>query len=439
MGKGNKQVKAGEQTVINSLPDYARPYFENLMERSEAESLQQYQPYQGQRLVDSGSIADIATSRDMVRGIAGSGIPGMGEAMDLTRGAITGVGDARTGVGGAITGVGGAANQLGVISDQIGGTSGQVGDIAGRMGDTAGGIASLRGDVRGASQYDPTNFGQARQFTGAEVDKYMSPYMESVVNRQKDAAIRDFNRTGAARNAQAVQAGAFGGSRQGVADYLAQEGLQQQLGDIDATGRQQAFDQAARQFGADRAAQMDTMGRQEAANQFAQGQRMAGLGQEAGLFGQELGALGQQAGTIGQQAGILGQQAGTVGQQAGLFGQQANMFGQQAGLSGQQAQLGAGLAQLGGQERATGIQDAQLLEGIGKTQLGDQQAALDLGYQDFLNQQNFNKDQLGFFSNMLQGVPVSPNKTQQNFQPYNPMQQALGAGIAGLSLYRGLT
>ena len=27
MGKGNKQVKAGEQTVINSLPDYARPYF----------------------------------------------------------------------------------------------------------------------------------------------------------------------------------------------------------------------------------------------------------------------------------------------------------------------------------------------------------------------------------------------------------------------------
>lgn len=424
MGKGNKQVKAGEQVVINSLPDYARPFYENLMERAEADSLQQYQPYQGQRLVDSGSIADIARSRDMVRGIAGSGIPGMGEAMGITRDAISGVGDARTGIGGS-------ANQLGVISGQIGDTSGQVGNIAGQMGDTAGGIASLRGDVRSASQYDPTDFGEARQFTGAEVDKYMSPYMEAVVDRQKDAAIRDFNRTGAARNAQAVRAGAFGGSRQAVSDYLAQEGLQQQLGDIDATGRQQAFDQAARQFGADRAAQMDTMGRQEAANQFAQGQRMAGLGQEAGLFGQELGALGQQAGTIGQQANILGQQAGTVGQQAGLFGQQA-------GLSGQQAQLGAGLAQLGGQERATGIQDAQLLEGIGKQQQGDQQAALDMGYQDFLNQQNFNKDQLGFFSNILQGVPVRPNTTQQNFQPYNPMQQALGAGITGLSLYRGL-
>jgi len=424
MGKGNKQAQSSTQTNITELPDYARPYIENLLKRTEAESLNQYQPFEGQRIAESGSIADIANSRDMVRGIAGSGIPGMGEAMDLTRGAIRGVSDARTGLGGA-------ASQLGSISGQIGNTSGQVGNIAGQMGDTVGGIASLRGDVRGASQYDPTNFGQARQFTGAEVDRYMSPYMESVVNRQKDAAIRDFNRTGAARNAQAVNAGAFGGSRQAVNDYLAQEGLQQQLGDIDASGRQQAFDQAARQFGADRTAQMDTMGRQEAANQFSQGQRMSGLGQEAGLFGQELGALGQQAGTVGQQANILGQQAGTVGQQAGLFGQQA-------GLSGQQAQLGAGLAQLGGQERATGIQDAQLLEGIGKQQLAEQQAGLDTNYQDFLTQQNFNKDQLGFFSNLIQGVPIAPNTQVSNFQNYNPMQQALGAGIAGLGLYRGM-
>ena len=70
MGKGNKQVKAGEQTVINALPDYARPYFENIMERAEAESLNQFQPYQGERIAKSGSIADIADSRNMVRNIA---------------------------------------------------------------------------------------------------------------------------------------------------------------------------------------------------------------------------------------------------------------------------------------------------------------------------------------------------------------------------------
>ena len=53
------------------------------------------------------------------------------------------------------------------------------------------------------------------------------------------------------------------------------------------------------------------------------------------------------------------------------------------------------------------------------------------------SQQNFNKDQLGFLSNILQGIPIQPNRTS-NFQNYNPMQQALGAGIAGLGLYRGM-
>ena len=37
------------------------------------------------------------------------------------------------------------------------------------------------------------------QFTGQVADQYMNPYMEQVVDRQKTAAIRDFNRTGAAR------------------------------------------------------------------------------------------------------------------------------------------------------------------------------------------------------------------------------------------------
>ena len=195
------------------------------------------------------------------------------------------------------------------------------------------------------------------QFTGQVAQDYMNPYMEQVVDRQKQAAIRDFNRMGAARAADAVNAGAFGGSRQAVNDYLAQEGLQQQLGDIDAAGREAAFRDARAGFDADR-----QIG-------------MTGLGQ---------------------------------------------------------------LATMGGSRRAGDIQGAQLLEGIGKAQLGEQQAGLDMNYQDFLTQQNFNKDQLGFLSNILQGVPIQPNREISNFQNYNPMQQALGAGIAGLGLYRGM-
>ena len=185
MGKGNKQVKAGEQTVINSLPDYARPYFENLMERAEGESLQGYQPYQGQRIAQSGSIADIVNSRDMARNVANQGMPETQEAI--------------------------------------------------------GGIRDLS---------------RQGQFTGQMAQDYMNPYMDQVVDRQKQGAIQDFNRMGAARNAQAVNAGAFGGSRQGVADYLAQEGLQQQLGDIDASGREAAFRDARAGFDADRQAGM---------------------------------------------------------------------------------------------------------------------------------------------------------------------------------------
>ena len=482
MGKGNKSTQSGKQTIVNELPEYARPFYENLMKRTEAEALNQYTPYQGQRIAQSGNVADIADSRDIVRGVAGSGIEGLDEAMGTTRSAIRSVGGAMSGLnqvgqdigqysqqlGGLRSLFGNARDDIGAASGQIGAFSGQMGNVSNQIGQAAGGIGALQGDVRDASQYDPTQFDQfmfdpARQFTGAEVDQYMSPYMDAVVERQKMGAIRDFDRGQAARDARAVSAGAFGGSRQAVADYLAEEGLGDRLADIEASGRQQAFQQAAQQFGADRAAQFaqqqaqaGELGRtqtsQEAANQFAQQQQMAGLGQEAGLlgqqaglFGQQLGALqgqaglaGQQAALAGQQAGITGQEAGLVGQQAGLSGQQAGILGQQAGLAGQAAQLGTGLAGLGGQQRAADIQAAQLLEGIGKQQLGEQQAGLDMAYQDFLRQQGFNKDQLGFMSNILQGVPVQPNRTTTNYQSYNPMQQALGAGIAGLGLYRGM-
>ena len=287
MGKGNKQSQSSTQTQITELPDYARPYFTNIMKRAEADSLNQYQPYGGERLAQSDDFQDIVDSRNMVRDVAGAGLPELDEAISGMR------------------------------------------DIS-----------------------------QRGQFTGQVAQDYMNPYMDQVVDRQKQAAIQDFNRMGAARAADAVNAGAFGGSRQAVADYLAEEGLQRQLGDIEATGREAAFRDARAGFDADR------------------------------------------------QMGITG-----LGQ----------------------------LATMGGSRRAADIQNAQLLEGIGKSQLGEKQAELDMGYQDYLTQQNFTKDQLGFLSNILQGVPIQPNQQIANFQSYNPLQQALGAGIAGLGLYRGMT
>jgi hypothetical protein len=96
------------------------------------------------------------------------------------------------------------------------------------------------------------------------------------------------------------------------------------------------------------------------------------------------------------------------------------------------------LVALGEQERASQIQNAQLLEAIGRAQQGETQAGLDIGYQDFLRQQGYPAEQLGFYSDVLRGLPVAAASTQnqQGYQSYNPLQQALGAGLSGLSLYR---
>jgi hypothetical protein len=105
------------------------------------------------------------------------------------------------------------------------------------------------------------------------------------------------------------------------------------------------------------------------------------------------------------------------------------------GVSGTEA---GRLVGLGEQERAAGIQNAQLREAIGRSQQGEAQAGLDIGYQDFLRQQGYPQEQLGFYSDVLRGLPVAAASTQnqQGYQSYNPTQQALGAGLSALSLYR---
>jgi hypothetical protein len=104
------------------------------------------------------------------------------------------------------------------------------------------------------------------------------------------------------------------------------------------------------------------------------------------------------------------------------------------GFSAEQASL---VADLEAQARTGDIQAAQLLETIGKQQEARQQAGLDIGYEDFLRQSGYDQEQLGFLSSILQGLPLRDSGTITEQTPYNPVQQALGAGLAGLSLYQG--
>lgn len=86
----------------------------------------------------------------------------------------------------------------------------------------------------------------------AAMQKYMSPYMQNVVDQQKMGAIRDYSRQIPGMQAQGIRAGARGGTREALLQSENQRNLQQQLQGIQATGSQQAFQNAqqAQQFGA---------------------------------------------------------------------------------------------------------------------------------------------------------------------------------------------
>jgi hypothetical protein len=93
--------------------------------------------------------------------------------------------------------------------------------------------------------------------------------------------------------------------------------------------------------------------------------------------------------------------------------------------------------------READIQNAQLLDTIGRSDQLEAQQGLDLEYQDYLTEQGYTQDQIANMSNMLQGLPVANAGTSQQGTintvgtPATPGfgQQVLGAGLTGISLY----
>ena len=104
----------------------------------------------------------------------------------------------------------------------------------GEAADTAGGIA---GQKQTSSFLAP-----------GTAQSYMNPYMQNVVDIQKQEAQRQADIASTTRQGQQTQAGAFGGSRAAVMDAEAARNLALQQGQIQATGLQSAYDAATKQF-----------------------------------------------------------------------------------------------------------------------------------------------------------------------------------------------
>jgi hypothetical protein len=173
--------------------------------------------------------------------------------------------------------------------------------------DVASGLAGVSG--LGAFGLGTQAAGAGSQFAMNATDPgitqaYMSPYMQNVVDFQKQSALRDFQVAQPMRQAQAVGAGAFGGSRQAIMDSEAQRNLNMQLQGIQATGSQKAFEDAQRQQ----------------------------------QFGAQLGLQGLQTGLQGY--GQAGQAASTLGQLGtAQFGAEKDIANLQSTMGGQQQAL----------------------------------------------------------------------------------------------------
>lgn len=406
---GSSSSKPVTQNITQSnIPKEFMPYFDRLMGRVEAQSLEPYKGYKGERVAQSGDFADIRRAENMTRNIAGQGIAGLGTAQNAARANIA---------------------EAGRLGDYDTGKFSQYG------GFKAGSATPFSGFKAGqASEFD---FGDARQFTSAEAKKYMSPYMTNVLNFQKERATEDFDRMRGDRNTRAAQAGAFGGSRQAVQEGLAEENLAKQMQGIDVTGRQAAYEQAAQMFGADRAAQFAQQQAQASEGARAQG---INIGESARVQQARAAELARTQGiSLAEAARIQAAQAAELGRvQTGT--EASRQFGAQQGLAALEAR-GAAAGQLAGfgqMDRAADIQNAQMLDALGRGRQREAQAGLDIGYQDYLRQQGYPQEQLGFYSDVLRGLPLANAGTQTstNYQYSNPLQQYLGAGLSGLSLYQ---
>ena len=341
-------------------------------------------------------------------------------------------------------------------------------------------------DVAQQALYDAAARGQAglaglsEQFDpSTQVDKFFNPFETQVVDR----ALQDIRRQGDIQaqglRARAAARGAFGGSRQAVAEQEQERNVLDQQAKTAAQLRQQGFSQASAQ--AQKA--FEDARKRQAQEALAGFQMGSGAATQAGQFGLQtaeqalrgataggqlgLGASGQ-LGQFGLQGANLGMQAGQSGlgaaNQLGQLGLQFGQLGQGdvnqlINLASTSGQLGSGIGSLAGQGANMGVQlaglgmdqaklgqaaqdmygtDIQRLTALGGQEMAVQQAILDAQRQSNLQRYQQPFQLYGFLSDMYKGTPSSQATTQMMTSP-NPStaQQIAGLGIAGLGSYRG--
>ncbi len=203
MAKGGEQVTRSEVTQSN-LPEYARPYYEGMLQRANSLLTQGYTPYGQER------IAGFTPEQQQV--------------------------------------------QQNILGMQTPGEFGQAAGLAGLAGQRSMGLADYTPGQFNADQVQagPLNYFQMQgpdSFTRSGMaQQYMSPFMQAALEPQRREALRAAQQGQLTQGLGAARQGAYGGSRQLLATMERERNLGQNLADIQARGMQAAFEQAQNQF-----------------------------------------------------------------------------------------------------------------------------------------------------------------------------------------------
>lgn len=375
--KGGGSSAPTESTVTQTnLPEYAEPYYRDLLARTGYESAVPYQTFRGPRLEYFRPEEQTAMRR--MRDLGMSGTP-----VELE---MAGQIAAQTGLGNPY-----AETML---------------EVTRRAQEMPGYASTFRqGNVY--SGYQP-------QFMNdpALMRSYMNPYMELVAEPQMREAQRQSEIQGQQLGLQAAGIGSLGGYREALMQAERERNLQQQKSDIYGAGLKESYDRATGVF------QFGEQARQQA----------AGMGLDA--------ARVEQAGRIAEE-----QARSRAAEMNYAQAQRAAQLGQSAYsqlLGGEQQRLASAgmLGDFVGQRQQMELERLRAMQTAGQIQRELRQRGLDIGYSDFLRQQAYPRENLAFYSSMLQGIPIAPGQISQSYGITPSMtQQLLGAGIAGVGLY----
>ena len=462
MGKTTPPPQAQEvRTTQSNIPEYARPYFENVTNRAMAESYQPYTRYEAPRIAGftpaqeqvQQNILGLSTPNQFGSGSAlayQAGLGALGQQYDPSQFNAQQVGAPNLQQFQMGPAMGVRAQQY--DTPQMGAAqTGYSPDLqAFQMGPTrevssqSVSAPEMQGAQTGFGQQPLEQFRMAgpQMFGSEQAQQYMSPFIQQALEPQKREAITSARRAQVAQDLGSARQGTYGGSRQALASLERERNLGQQLGDIEARGMEAAFGQAQQQFERDRAAGMTT-GQQNLQAALQQQQ----LGTQTGLQAALANLSNEQQARVNNQAqqfqaqGMNAEQAmraslanqgvdvtrAQANQQAALQTQQlGTQTGLQAALANLSSEQQSNVQNLAAQLQTQGMNSEQAM----RAALANQQAGLTVGQANL--QARLGTQQLGAQT----GLQAALANQQQNLEAQRLGEQSrqFGAGqrLSGL-------